>query len=146
MALERISGPLSSLPWAERLANLELVAGPNDLISRSIFDLLWESGLRQTQLKRTKKRYGAYLRKTVDRNLGRIEFTPDRTEDGEPVSNDAAKTLWSESDAREVLMAELRLRDNQLMKEHRDSRGRATPPEDLVVALRLLARSDRAGT
>jgi len=146
MALERINGPLLSLPWAERLANLELVAGPSDLISKSVFNLLWDSGLRQTQLKGTKKRYGVYLRKTVDRNLGRIEFTPDRTENGEPVFNDAAKALWSESDAREVLMAELRLRDDQLLEEHRDSRGRAAPPEDLVKALRLLSRSDRAGT
>lgn len=144
MALERINGPLSSLPWSERLANLEIVAGPDKAISESTFDLLWNSGLRQTQLKRKTKRYGTYLRMTVDRKLGRIEFTPDRTEAGEPVPNDAKGNLWPESDAREMLMAEVRLRDYQLMEEYGHGRKRVRPPEDLIRALTLLAQSGKA--
>lgn len=145
MALARISGPLSPLPWAARLANLELVAGPDEARSTSTFELLWNNGLQQTQLKRQKRRYGSYLRETIDRKLGRIEFTPDRTESGEPVSNDAAMTLWTEGDVREVLMAELRLRDDKLIEDHGEGGERAAPPEDLITALGLLARMDRAG-
>lgn len=142
LALERIEGPLSSLPWAERLANLELVAGPDEEIWKAVFGRLWDGGVRQAQMRRRKKRYGVYLRNTVDHKLGRIAFTPDRTESGEPVPSDADATLWPESDAREVLFAELRSRDDRLIQEYGGDKEASAPPQDLIKALRLLAQSD----
>lgn len=135
----RLAGPLSALPWAHRLARVEMTAGVDPDRAVAFIKRLDAAGVAPLpQLARRPRRYGRYIRNVAGARMGRIEITPARTEAGAALPDNGNMTPWT---AEKALAAVLRAVDDHnaaLLPSLREAAA-GRPPEGLDRLLGVLS-------
>lgn len=137
-ALARVAGPLAGLPWALRLARIEMTAGVDVAAAADLRERLVGSGVAGVQVASAEKRFGRYFRQVVGDRVGRIAITPARTEAGEAMPDNGDMTAWSGAEAGAALAAAVDAHDAEVLARLAGGAD-ARPPEDLVRTLELIA-------
>lgn len=142
-ALKRISQDLVRAPWTKRLARIEITAGTDMDASVSLVQRLLSSVKANVQLAQKSKRFGKYLRASVGDSIGRILFTPGRTESGPAAPNNKDMTPWSQINANGAVEIMVNEYNAGILKDL-DQIEEADPPQELTDALTLIANSVEA--
>lgn len=137
-ALDRMGTSLAGLPWAIRLARVEMTAGVDVDEAILLRDELMTAGVTGAQVAQKEKRFGQYVRATVGERIGRIAITPKRTAKGDAMPDNGDMTGWSGGQAAEILAEAVDGYDTIVLERVR-SADPGRPPEDLVTMLELLA-------
>ena len=140
-ARTRLSGSLARLPWARRLANVEMTAGADVDRSIALVHRLLAGGLAANlQLASAPGRYGRYIRKLAGTRIGRIEITPTRTEQGSVQADNDDVRPWTMAEAAAAVTRSFDDHNATLLPKLEElAQGR--PPEALDHLLDLLSRS-----
>jgi hypothetical protein len=128
------------LPWALRLAHVEITSGVDERVSVELIHRIWQGGVRaHVQLARTPKRFGAYFRQAVGQRIGRIAITPRRTETGRAMPDNNDMAPWSHAEAAAALTAAVNAYNENIRSNLPPSHGR--PPDDLTLLVCLMAEA-----
>lgn len=138
-ALERISGVLSELKWAERLIRIDIEVGGDRERSAAFRSRLIEADLG-AGINLAPTRYGRYFRKLIGPRIGRIEITPGRTEKGEASPDNGDMTPWTDDAARTALAIAVEQHNTDILGKLGQHSGRSVMPDGLAKALRILAK------
>lgn len=137
-ALRRIVRDLNHLPWSRRLTRMEVTAGTDIDASVALVEILANRTKANVQLARKPKRFGRYLRAAVGGSIGRVIFTPARTESGLATPNNKDMTPWSLSNANGAVQIMVNEYNAKILKELEACDG-ASPPQDLIIALEAMS-------
>lgn len=140
-ARSRIAGPLARLPWAQRLARVEMTAGVDLDRAVAFIKRLETAGVAPLpQLARRPRRYGRYIRAVAGARIGRIEITPARTEAGAALPDNGNMKPWTKDQAKAAVSRAFDDHNAMLLPRlHEESDGR--PPDELDRLLFILARA-----
>lgn len=139
-AAARIKSELADLPWALRMSQLIVTAGPDIPASIALIDEIEKAGVKSAQLTQNSKRYGKYFREFVGTRVGRIEITPARTEQGLAMPDAGDMTPWTSPDAAAAVGAIVKQHNAEVLSNLPTALG-GRVPDDLELALSVLAAS-----
>lgn len=142
-ARARLAGPLASLPWAHRLARVEMTAGADLDRAVGLVKRLEAAGVvPHPQLARRPRRYGRYIRAVAGARIGRVEITPARTEAGSALPDNGNMAPWTAEDAIDAVLRAFDDHNAALLAGLRTAAD-GRPPDGLVHLLRVLAEAGR---
>lgn len=140
-ALSRIRSELADLPWALRMSQLIVTAGPDTSASIALVEKMLKAAVGGSlQLTQNSKRYGKYFREFVGTRVGRIEITPARTEQGSAMPDAGDMTPWTSPDAAAAVGAIVKQHNAEVLSNLPTAPG-GRVPDDLELALSVLAAS-----
>lgn len=136
-AKKRLGDFMTTLPWAHRLARVEITSGVDEEASWDLVSKLKDGGVNATvQVSRIPRRFGTYFRKTVGSRIGRIAITPEKTTRGSAMPDNYDMSAWSHSDATAALIAAVDAYNMNISLSLPPPFGRA--PNDLMRMLEIV--------
>lgn len=138
-ALRRIERDFCELSWTKRLARIEITAGTDVDASVCLVKRVLDATSANVQLASSPKRFGKYLRTIVGPSVGRVLFTPARTESGLATPNNKKMTPWSQANAAGAVEVMVNEYNANILKDLIPQEG-SHPPDALMAALGVMAQ------
>jgi len=136
-ALRRIARDFARLPWSDRLIEVDMTKGTDGDAASRMAEHLQSALQANVQLASSPKRFGRYFREQVGPKIGKLQFTPARTEEGFALTNNRNMMPWRLGEVQAAVDLATTAYNQQISSAFAADAERA-PPAEYISLLKFL--------